>query len=49
MVIVANDRRCVTSILAVTPYFLNALTTPLRLDEDAPYLLCSVDSDRYLP
>src|SRR6478752_4382299 len=49
MLIVASDRRWVTSILAVTPYCLNALMTPLRLDDDAPYLLWSVDIDRYLP
>jgi hypothetical protein len=24
---------------------LQRLTTPLRLEDDAPYLLCSVDSD----
>ena len=46
---VALTRRCVTSTFALTLCFLNAFTTPLRFDDDAPYLLCSVDSDGYLP
>ena len=46
---VTNARRCVTSMWAVLPYCLKALITPLRFDEDAPYLLCSVDIERYLP
>ena len=46
---VAVARRCVTSIVAFTLCFLNALTTPLRFDDDAPYLLCSVDRDGYFP
>jgi len=46
---VTNARRCVTSTCAVFPYCLNALITPLRFDDVAPYLLCSVDIDRYLP
>jgi hypothetical protein len=49
MLTVALARRCVTSTFAVIPCDLNAFTTPLRLDDDAPYLLCSVDSDGYLP
>ena len=46
MLIVALTRRCVTSTVAVTPTFLNAPTTALRRDEDAPYFDCSVDSER---
>ena len=46
---VALARRCVTSTFAVTLCFLNAFTTPLRFDEEAPYLLWSVDSDGYFP
>ena len=46
---VAVARRWVTSTFAVTPCFLNALTTALRFDDEAPYLLASVDSDGYLP
>ena len=38
-----------TSTVALTLCFLNALTTPLRFDDEAPYLLCSVDSDGYFP
>ena len=49
MLIVALTRRWVTSTFAVMPYFLNALTTALRREDDAPYLLCSVDSDGYFP
>src|SRR5215217_477555 len=49
IVTVAVTRRCVTSTVALTLCFLNALTTPLRFDDEAPYLLCSVDSDGYLP
>src|SRR4051812_36833936 len=49
MLCVTNARRCVTSIVGVLPYFLNALITPVRFEDEAPYLLCSVDSDRYLP
>ena len=46
---VALTRRWVTSTVAVIPLDLNALTTPLRFDEEAPYLLWSVDSVGYLP
>ena len=46
---VALTRRWVTSTVALTFCFLNALTTSLRFDEEAPYLLWSVDSDGYLP
>ena len=46
---VALTRRWVTSTVALTLCFLNALTTPLRFDDEAPYLLWSVDSDGYLP
>ena len=46
---VALARRWVTSIVALTFCFLKALTTSLRFDDDAPYLLWSVDSDGYLP
>src|SRR3954453_12921880 len=49
MLTVALTRRCVTSTFAVIPLALNAFTTPLRFDEEAPYLLASVDSERYLP
>lgn len=49
MLIVALTRRWVTSTLAVMPYCFNAFTTSLRREEDAPYLLCSVDSDGYFP
>ena len=46
---VALTRRWVTSTVAVTFWALNALTTALRFDDEAPYLLASVDSDGYLP
>ena len=46
---VAVARRWVTSIVALTLCFLNAFTTPLRFDDEAPYLLCSVDNDGYFP
>ena len=46
---VALTRRWVTSTFAVIPLDLNAFTTALRFEEEAPYLLCSVDSDGYLP
>jgi len=46
---VALARRWVTSTVAVIPEDLNALTTALRFDEGAPYLLCSFDNDGYLP
>src|SRR5690242_17131606 len=49
MLTVAVTRRWVTSTVAVIPFDLNALTTPLRFDEEAPYLLCSVESDGYFP
>src|SRR3954468_3290478 len=49
MLIVALTRRWVTSTFAVIPLALNAFTTPLRFDEEAPYLLASVDSEGYLP
>ena len=42
---VALTRRWVTSTVAFTFCFLNALTTSLRFEDEAPYLLWSVDSD----
>jgi hypothetical protein len=34
---------------AVIPLDLNVFTTDLRFEDEAPYLLWSVDSDGYLP
>ena len=48
-VTVALTRRWVTSTVAWTLFDLKAFTTALRLDELAPYLLCSFDNERYLP
>src|SRR3954453_17212267 len=49
MLTVALARRWVTSTFAVIPLALNAFTTPLRFDDEAPYLLASVESEGYLP
>ncbi len=46
---VALTRRWVTSTVALTLFDLKAFTTALRLDELAPYLLWSLDNERYLP
>src|SRR5215210_2487505 len=46
---VALTRRWVTSTVAVMPFDLKVLTTDFRFDDDAPYLLWSVDSDGYFP
>jgi hypothetical protein len=37
------------STVAVIPSDLKVLTTDLRFEDEAPYLLWSVDSDGYLP
>ena len=49
IVIVVTTRRWNTSTVAVALYFLNAPVTALRRDDDAPYLLCRLEIDRYFP
>ena len=47
--IVATTRRWNTSTVAVTLYFPNAPVTASRREDDAPYLLCTFEIDRYFP
>src|SRR4051794_11803005 len=49
IVIVATTRRWNSSMVVETLYFENAPLTSLRREDEAPYVLCTVDSDGYFP